>query len=171
MNEGDQAATTNRKKVIGVFVLALLLLIAVEVGLVWVLRGWGSFNLGWGNLIVGALMTLLGIFLLGWSIYIQYALGKGTPYPKVATQKLITTGPYAYSRNPMTLGAFFLYLGIATGMGSGVVSLLILVIFVALLTFIYQHETRELTERFGTDYLDYRKQTPFLIPRCSQSAK
>ena len=114
-------------------------------------------------------MTLIGIFLVGWAIYIQYALGKGTPYPNVATQRLITTGPYAYTRNPMTLGAFFLYLGIAIGMGSGVVSLLILVIFVALLTFIYQHETRELTERFGTDYLEYRKRTPFLIPRCPRS--
>ena len=171
MNEGQATAASRRKKVIGIFLLALLLLIAVEVGLVWILRPWGSFSLGWGNLVVGALMILTGIFLVGWSIYIQYALGKGTPSPKVATQKLITTGPYAYTRNPMTLGSFFLYMGIVVGLGSGVVILLILVIFTALLTFIYQHETQELAERFGTEYIEYRNQTPFLIPRCPRSCK
>jgi len=66
----------------------------------------------------------------------------------------------------MTLGAFLLYLGIAVGMGSMSVILLVLVIFTALLTFIYRHETRELTERFGGEYLEYRKKTSFLIPRC-----
>ncbi|MBW6475320.1 MAG: isoprenylcysteine carboxylmethyltransferase family protein [Anaerolineaceae bacterium] len=92
--------------------------------------------------------------------------GERHPFPKVATQRLITTGPYACTRNPMTLGAFLLYLGIAVGMGSMSVILLVLVIFTALLTFIYRHETRELTERFGGEYLEYRKKTSFLIPRC-----
>jgi protein-S-isoprenylcysteine O-methyltransferase Ste14 len=109
-------------------------------------------------------MTMGGIFLVGWSISIQYTLGKGTPFPKVATQHLITTGPYAYTRNPMTLGAFLLYLGFAVGMGSIPVILLIPVIFTALLSFIYMHETRELTERFGEEYLEYRKRTAFLFP-------
>ena len=171
MNESQGTAASHRKKVIGIFLLALLLLIAVEVGLVWIFRPWGSFSLGWGNQVAGMIMVLGGIFLVGWSIQIQYALGKGTPSPKSATQKLITTGPYAYTRNPMTLGAFFLYLGIAIGMGSGVVSLLVLVIITALLTFIYQHETLELAERFGSDYQSYQKQTPFLIPRSPRPSK
>jgi protein-S-isoprenylcysteine O-methyltransferase Ste14 len=111
-------------------------------------------------------MTSGGIFLVGWSISIQYTLGKGTPFPKVATQQLITTGPYAFTRNPMTLGALLLYLGIAVGLGSIPVLLLVMIIFSVLLTFIYKHETPELTERFGKEYLEYRKRTPFLIPRC-----
>lgn len=171
MNEDYEKTVSHRKKVIGIFLLALLLLIVVEVGLVWIFRPWGSFSLGWWNKVAGVLMVLGGIFLVGWSIHIQYALGKGTPSPKAATQKLITTGPYAYTRNPMTLGAFFLYFGIAVWMGSGVVSLLVLFIITALLTFIYQHETREMAERFGTDYLDYRKQTPFLIPRFPRGSQ
>lgn len=165
MNKPESTPATLRKKVISIFTLALLVLIAVEVGFVWLLGSWGRFDLGWWYQVIGALMTIGGIVLLGWSIFIQYTLGKGTPFPKVATQQLITTGPYAYTRNPMTLGAFLLYLGIAVGMGSIPVILLVLVIFTALLTFIYMHETRELTERFGEEYLDYRKQTPFFIPR------
>jgi len=84
--------------------------------------------------------------------------------PKVATQKLVTNGPYAYSRNPMTLGALLVYLGIGVWMGSGVVIALTVIVFSGLLTFIYVHETRELTERFGNEYLEYRKRTPFLCP-------
>jgi protein-S-isoprenylcysteine O-methyltransferase Ste14 len=65
----------------------------------------------------------------------------------------------------MTLGALLLYLGISAWMGSGVVLILTVVVFGALLTFIYVHETRELTERFGNAYLEYRQKTPFLLPR------
>ncbi len=152
-------------KVISIFSVALLVLVAVEVGIVWLLSSWGSFSFGWWHQVIGALMTLIGIYLVGWSISIQYTLGKGTPFPKVATQQLITTGPYACTRNPMTLGALLLYQGIAVWMGSGAMILLILIIFTLLLTFIYKHETPELTERFGAKYLEYRKKTPFLIPR------
>ena len=165
MNKPEGTPATLRKKVISIFSLALLMLVAFEVGIIWLLGSWGRFDLGWWHQVIGALMTIGGIFLVGWSISIQYTLGKGTPFPKVATQQLITTGPYTYTRNPMTLGAFLLYLGIAVGMGSMPVILLILVIFTALLTFIYRHETRELTERFGREYLEYRKRTPFFIPR------
>ncbi len=58
-----------------------------------------------------------------------------------------------------------MYLGIGIWMGSGVVVILTVIIFSALLTFIYVHETGELAERFGEQYLEYRKGTPFLIPR------
>jgi protein-S-isoprenylcysteine O-methyltransferase Ste14 len=65
----------------------------------------------------------------------------------------------------MTLGALLLYLEIGVWMGSSVVLTLTVVIFSGLLTFIYVHETRELAERFGAAYLEYRKRTPFLLPR------
>jgi protein-S-isoprenylcysteine O-methyltransferase Ste14 len=82
----------------------------------------------------------------------------------VATQKLVTRGPYAYIRNPMTLGALFLYSGIGIWMSSGVLIILSLVFFSILLIYIYIHETHELEERFGEEYQNYRKSTPFLFP-------
>lgn len=164
MNKPEGTLANVRKKVISIFSLALLGLVAVEVGIVWLFGSWGRFDPVWWHQVSGALMTIGGVFLVGWSISIQYTLGKGTPFPKVATQQLITTGPYAYTRNPMTLGAFLLYLGIAVGMGSIPVILLVLIIITALLTFIFRYETRELTDRFGKDYLEYQKRTPFFIP-------
>jgi protein-S-isoprenylcysteine O-methyltransferase Ste14 len=65
----------------------------------------------------------------------------------------------------MTLGALLMYLGIGVWMGSGVIIILTLSVFSALLTFIYFHETRELRERFGEEYLEYKNRTPFLWPR------
>jgi len=83
MNESERTPPTFRKKVISIFSLALLLLVAVEVGIVWLLGSWGKFELGWWHQVFGALMTMGGIFLVGWSISIQYTLGKGTPFPKL----------------------------------------------------------------------------------------
>ena len=137
----------------------------VALGIGWACRDWGSIRLGWLNQTLGPALTVSGFALVSWSVRIQYVLGEGTPAPKVATQRLVTQGPYAYSRNPMTLGALLLYLGIGFWMGSGVVILLTLVVFSALLTFIYIHETHELSDRFGENYLAYKKRTPFLCSR------
>ncbi len=101
-----------------------------------------------------------------WSVRVLYTIGAGTPAPKVATQGLVTQGPYAHTRNPMTLGALSMYLGIGVWMGSGVVIILTLIVFSGLLTYIHIHETRELAERFGQAFLKHREKTPFLAPRC-----
>ncbi len=120
--------------------------------------------LGWLNPLLGGFSVLIGPMLIIWSVHIQYTLGQGTPSPRAATRNLITTGPYAFTRNPMTLGAACFYLGIAFWGGSVPVIVLVLVTFAGLLTFIYFHETGELTERFGSDYVEYRHRTPFLLP-------
>ena len=156
-----------RERIIGAFFVALLLLVGLEIGLIAVFSqaAWAPvIKLSWLNSASGVLGILVGASLVLWSVSIQYTLGEGTPSPRVATRRLITTGPYAFTRNPMTFGAACFYLGVAFWSGSVVVIALVLVIFTLLLTFIYFHETRELSARFGPDYLEYKKQTPFLIP-------
>ncbi len=167
MNEARGHSDGLRRRVIVLFFLGLLSMAILALGINRVCADWGRLRLGWLNQALGPALTVGGFALVGWSVRIQYVLGIGTPAPKVATQKLVTQGPYAYSRNPMTLGALLLYLGIGVWMGSGVVMLLTVIVFSALLTFIYFHETRELSERFGEEYLAYKKRTPFLWPRFS----
>ena len=140
-------------------------MVLVAVGIGWFCGDWGRIYLGWVNPALGTTMAVGGIALVIWSVTIQYTLGKGTPAPKVTTQRLVTQGPYAYTRNPMTLGALLMYLGIGVWMGSGVVILLTMIVFSTLLVYIYKHETLELTERFGQVYTEYKKKTPFLWPR------
>jgi len=155
---------TLKRKVISLFFLGLLLMVVVEVGIDWICGEWGRIRLGWLNQVLGPVLTIGGIALVIWSVLTQHILGDGTPAPMVATQKLVMQGPYSYTRNPMTLGALFLYSGIGIWMSSAVIIILSLIVFCILLTFIYFHETRELAERFGEEYLDYRKRTPFLLP-------
>jgi protein-S-isoprenylcysteine O-methyltransferase Ste14 len=117
------------------------------------------------NLLLGWLLILAGWVFGIWSIYIQFTLGRGTPVPLMATQKLIIRPPYSYCRNPMALGAIVMYLGVAILFGSMGAVVLVLVGTGILLTYVKRIEEREMEIRFGQEYLIYKKQTPFLIPR------
>jgi len=117
------------------------------------------------NLILGWLLIVVGWIFGIWSIYIQFTLGRGTPVPLMATQKLIIRPPYSYCRNPMALGAIVMYLGVAILFGSMGAVVLVLLGASLLLTYIKRIEEREMEIRFGQEYLNYKKQTPFLIPR------
>jgi protein-S-isoprenylcysteine O-methyltransferase Ste14 len=117
------------------------------------------------NLILGWLLIVLGWIFGIWSIYIQFTLGRGTPVPLMATQKLIIRPPYSYCRNPMALGAIVMYLGVAILFGSMGAVVLELLGAGLLLTYIKRIEEREMEIRFGQEYLAYKQQTSFLIPR------
>ena len=119
------------------------------------------------NAIIGGLMILAGWLLAIWTIYLQFTLGRGTPVPVMATQKLIIRPPYSYCRNPMALGAIVLYLGVSVAAGSPGAALLVLLGAAALLTYIRLVEEREMVARFGEEYLAYRRRVPFIIPRLS----
>jgi len=157
--------------VISLFFLGLFLMIVVEVWIGWICGDWGRLRLNWLSQVLGLVLTIGGIVLVIWSVYTQYTIGNGTPVPMFATHKLVTQGPYSFTRNPMTLGALFLYSGIGVWMGSAVLIILSVVVFSILLTFIYIHETRELAIRFREEYLDYRKKTPFLFPNFWRTPK
>ena len=67
----------------------------------------------------GASAGVLAGWLLGlWTNYVQFTLGRGTPVPVMATQKLLICPPYSYCRNPMALGAIVAYLGVCVVAGS-----------------------------------------------------
>jgi len=117
--------------------------------------------------VFGGMMIVLGVFFLLWTLKAQREIGKGTPMPLQATQKLIIQAPYSFTRNPLDLGLINFYLGISIVLGS-VSSLIIVLIFSALvLAYIKNIEERELAQRYGIDYVAYKKVTPLLIPRRS----
>jgi protein-S-isoprenylcysteine O-methyltransferase Ste14 len=117
------------------------------------------------NLILGCLLILPGILFGFWSIYSQFTIGRGTPLPLMATQKLIIQPPYTYCRNPMALGAIGIYLGVAILFSSIGAAILVLLLAGVLLTYIKLGEEKEMHNRFGAEYLAYKQRTPFLIPR------
>jgi len=117
------------------------------------------------NLVIGWLLIVLGWLFGMWSINSQFTLGKGTPVPLMATQKLIVQPPYTYCRNPMAAGAIVMYLGAALLFRSIGAVILVLLFAGLLLIYIKRVEEKEMEIRFGGEYLAYKRQTPFLIPR------
>jgi len=123
-----------------------------------------KFYYGIINPVIGLLFIVVGWLFANWTVKVQFSLGKGTPIPLMATQKLIVKGPYTHCRNPMTLGTAIFYLGVAIWLGSISAIGLGLVYPVGILIYIKLIEERELVERFGFEYLEYKMKTPFLIP-------
>lgn len=117
------------------------------------------------NLILGLPMVLSGGALGLWSNHRLFTTGRGTPLPVMPTQELIVEAPYTRTRNPMALGAIVMYLGVAVLIQSLGAVLVVLLCAAALLAYIRLFEERTTAARFGQAYLDYRRRTPFLVPR------
>ena len=117
------------------------------------------------NIIVALSLIISGLLFSAWSVWVQFKIGEGTPIPMMPTQKLVVDGPYAYCRNPMTLGMIIFYFGISVWIGS-LSSIGLTLLFTALIiAYVKLVEERELEARFGEEYIKYKKRTPFLIPK------
>ena len=117
------------------------------------------------NTIIALVFMAAGWLFANWTVKVQFSLGRGTPIPLMATQKLVVKRPYTYCRNPMTLGTTAFYLGIAIWTGSLSALILALIYPVGISIYIKLLEEKELEQRFGLEYLEYKRRTPFLIPR------
>ena len=121
----------------------------------------------WVNPIIALVLMVAGWLFANWTVKVQFSFGKGTPIPLMATQELVIKRPYTYCRNPMTLGTTAFYLGVAIWTGSLSTLILASIYPVGILIYIKLVEEKELEQRFGLEYLEYKRRTPFLIPRAS----
>jgi protein-S-isoprenylcysteine O-methyltransferase Ste14 len=122
------------------------------------------FSHRWINATIALIFMVTGWLFANWTVKVQFSLGKGTPIPLMPTQNLIIKRPYTYCRNPMTLGTAAFYLGVAIWLGSISATGLALIYAVGILIYIKLIEEKELEQRFGVEYLEYKRRTPFLIP-------
>src|SRR5262245_24079975 len=116
---------------------------------------------GW---FLGVIVSALGGGLYLWTIAL-FAKVQGTQVPVAPTQRLVTSGPYAVSRNPMVTSAIIMVCGGGVVLDSWSFVAGGLVIPTAYLAYIRLVEERELEARFGEEYLAYKGTTPFIVPR------
>lgn len=80
--------------------------------------------------------------------------------------ELATTGPYAYTRNPLYVGSLILAAGFAVAARSPWVVLLMLVMFVAVYLPVIRSEEEYLRRTFP-EFEEYARRVPRLLPRLS----
>ncbi|MBN1897854.1 MAG: isoprenylcysteine carboxylmethyltransferase family protein [Spirochaetes bacterium] len=124
----------------------------------------------WLPLVVAPLLFALGMAFVIWSNIVLFRMGKGGPadgfniviHPR--TKKLVITGPYRYTRNPMVFGTLTVYYALVFYLDS-LAAFLLLVLFSVLVTvYLKLIEEKRLLRDFGQRYAEYRKRTSMIIP-------
>jgi protein-S-isoprenylcysteine O-methyltransferase Ste14 len=123
--------------------------------------------------LAGVPVLLAGFLLSIASIWQLYSHGSGMPWGDVAedsqSSRLVTEGLYSYTRNPMLLGYGFFITGAGLYCGSFTTAFILSTLLVALVSlWIKNKEEPELVKRFGREYITYRDETPFIIPRIKR---
>lgn len=108
--------------------------------------------------------------VLAWG-YLQYwligkyrlRLGGGGPGMDTPPERLVTSGPFAWCRNPMYLGHIIFLMGLALSLRSELAAV------IAGANLVWYHmrvrrDERRLAARFGQPYLDYTARVPRWIP-------
>ncbi len=143
------------------------------------IRGWFKFKkmrllLAWGSIPIlllcshmndrsfqwGTVLVLTGELIRFWAL--GFVEKKG--------QKLATSGPYAFVRNPLYVGNFFLGLGVVVIVWNWIILVLFLVGFLGIYTGTIRGEEKHLREMFGKPYGDYCKNVPSFLPRLTPYA-
>ncbi len=122
------------------------------------------------SILVGGTLMAIGFFFGFWSIVLQLTQGRGTPFPMMPTQGLLTNGPFRLCRNPMTFGTVVAYLGMAVAAVTPVGVTLVVVLASLLVVYLKKVEENELAERFGEPYQAYRRKVPFIIPKWPKAS-
>jgi len=102
----------------------------------------------------GAALGLVGLLIRGWAA--------GTIRKE---EELTTTGPYAYTRNPLYIGSLLLGVGITVGGGEAVWVALFVVFYLLVYTRTMLGEGALLTGLFGEQYAHYAAHVPAFVPR------
>ena len=93
--------------------------------------------------------------------------GGSTRTRNAGADSLVAKGPFRYVRNPLYIGNYFIALGISTISGRFFLNILTTIFYVIHYYFIIKHEESKLTNLFGKDYENYKKQVPRIIPQLT----
>jgi protein-S-isoprenylcysteine O-methyltransferase Ste14 len=81
--------------------------------------------------------------------------------------QLATSGPYAFTRNPLYFGSFLLGLGFTIASGRWLLALLFAALFIGIYMPVMRVEASTMAELFGGDFENYRRSVPLFFPRLT----
>ena len=122
------------------------------------------------NVIVSIPILSFGLFMMGWSL-LNFLKVRGTPVPFNPPPRLVTSGPYAYVRNPMLTGVFILLFGLGALFQSISLFFIFTPAFIAVNVWeLKTIEEPELEKRLGGEYIQYKKRIPMFIPNLREKS-
>ena len=105
-------------------------------------------------LLIGAIIAVFGLLIRAWAAgHIR------------KNKVLAVSGPYAFTRNPLYLGSFFLGVGFMIASGVWWLGIVFAILFLGIYLPVMRVEAEELTEIFGEDYKKYAAEVPLFFPR------
>ena len=104
----------------------------------------------------GAVLAAVGLWIRGWSA--------GTIDKD---EELTTSGPYAFTRNPLYVGSLVIGIGVSLAGGHWVWPTVFLLFYAGMYGRTMAHEEARLRELFGDRYLDYATHVPGFLPRAT----
>lgn len=107
------------------------------------------------SLLIGGLLLIPGLLMR--------ALASGHVQKN---EQLATSGPYAYTRNPLYLGSFILAVGLAVAARNWWIAALMVVMFFVIYLPVIRGEEAYLRQHFP-EFEDYSRRVPRLFPRLT----
>ena len=117
---------------------------------------------------IGFIILFIGEVIRMFSV--SYA-GGVTRTRNVGAPSLCSSGPYAYTRNPLYIGNMLIYSGVVIISGAeNIIFLLssVLLFFIIQYTLIISLEEQTLQKLFHKEYQDYKKNVPRIVPRLNR---
>ena len=111
---------------------------------------WRFFLKSWMGHVVGWPIVVAGLSLASWTVYIIKDMKIENP------SRIVTTGPYARSRNPMYLAWTLINSGIAFIVNTIWPVAFLPGVLIYTHFFVVLHEERQLERKFGDEYRQYR---------------
>lgn len=112
---------------------------------------------------VGFFIVLAGVFL-DLTAAMTMRKAQTNILPHRAADKLVTHGPFRFSRNPIYLGNVAICVGLAIIMGNPWLFLTSVLMFFAVDRLAIRREEVHLSRRFGAEWVAYRQATPRWLP-------
>ena len=124
-----------------------------------------SYQLMTLSIVSGGILILVGLSIIWTTVSLFTDYGKGTPAPYSPPKILVAIGIYRYVRNPMMIGVWSVLIGEANLFMSIGLLIWFLIFFIASILFVIVWEEKDLENRFGEYYCEYKRNVPRWIPR------
>lgn len=137
----------------------------IQIAMPWLISRMGLYH-GWINNtpgpwnLFGLLFVVIGIAAYTICLVFHFKTYTGPVRAGWTPPRLVTHGPYRFSRNPMYIAAFTAWLGWVIFFGNLPVLIALCILDLVFFFVIVPREEKQLEKLFGDEYLSYKQAVP-----------